>query len=179
MKKTISVLMAAAMLASSAAAFSTFADATEGAGGEEATYSDKVLNCGKYIPEIDGEIDEEAFKAYREKFEAALCDDLNSSMAITVLYDMLKADISDATKYALAESFDYVLSLDLTTAHAQKEEDNSVDAELESYVLQKIEERKAAKKEKDFAKADAIRDDLLAKGIVLKDTREGVIWHKA
>ena len=50
MKKTISVLMAAAMLASSAAAFSTFADSTEGAGGEEATYSDKVLNCGKYIP---------------------------------------------------------------------------------------------------------------------------------
>ena len=54
-----------------------------------------------------------------------------------------------------------------------------VDAELEAYILEKIEERKAAKKEKDFAKADAIRDDLLAKGIVLKDTREGVIWHKA
>ena len=127
----------------------------------------------------DGEIDEEAFKAYREKFEAALCDDLNSSMAITVLYDMLKADISDATKYALAESFDYVLSLDLTTAHARKEEANSVDAELESYVLQKIEERKAAKKEKDFAKADAIRAELLEKGIVIEDTREGVKWKKA
>jgi cysteinyl-tRNA synthetase len=54
-----------------------------------------------------------------------------------------------------------------------------VDAELEAYILEKIKERKAAKKEKDFAKADAIRDDLLAKGIVLKDTREGVIWHKA
>ena len=127
----------------------------------------------------DGEIDEGAFKAYREKFEAALCDDLNSSMAITVLYDMLKADISDATKYALAESFDYVLSLDLTTAHARKEEENSVDAELESYVLQKIEERKAAKKEKDFAKADAIRAELLEKGIVIEDTREGVKWKKA
>ena len=46
-------------------------------------------------------------------------------------------------------------------------------------VLAKIEERKEAKKAKDFAKADAIRDELLAKGIVLKDTREGVIWHKA
>ena len=56
---------------------------------------------------------------------------------------------------------------------------HEVDAELEAYILEKIEERKAAKKEKDFAKADAIRDDLLAKGIVLKDTREGVIWHKA
>ena len=54
-----------------------------------------------------------------------------------------------------------------------------VDAELESFVLAKIEERKEAKKAKDFAKADAIRDELLAKGIVIKDTREGVVWHKA
>ena len=100
-------------------------------------------------------------------------------MAITVLYDMLKANMSDATKYALAESFDEVLSLNLTTAHAAKEADNSVDAELESYILSKIEERKAAKKEKDFAKADAIRSELLEKGIILEDTREGVKWKKA
>ncbi len=126
----------------------------------------------------DGAVDEAAFKEYREKFEAALCDDLNTSMAMTVLYDMLKADISDATKYALAKSYDEVLSLNLTTAHAKKEQDNGVDAELESYVLAKIEERKAAKKEKDFAKADAIRNELLEKGIVLEDTREGVKWKK-
>jgi cysteinyl-tRNA synthetase len=127
----------------------------------------------------NGEVDKAKFDEYRGKFEAALCDDLNSSMAITVLYDMLKDDMSDATKYALAESFDEVLSLDLTTAHAAKEAGNTVDAELESYVLAKIEERKAAKKEKDFAKADAIRNELLEKGIVLEDTREGVKWKKA
>lgn len=127
----------------------------------------------------NGAVDQEKFDAYRAKFEAALCDDLNSSMAITVLYDMLKDDMSDATKYALAESFDEVLSLNLTTAHAAKEADNSVDAELESYVLAKIEERKAAKKEKNFALADAIRNELLEKGIVLEDTREGVKWKKA
>ena len=92
---------------------------------------------------------------------------------------MLKSDISDATKYALAESFDEVLSLDLTTAHAAKEAESQVDAELEAYVLAKIEERKAAKKEKDFAKADAIREELLNKGIILEDTREGVKWKKA
>ena len=111
-------------------------------------------------------------------FEDALCDDLNSSMAITVLYDMLKDDMTDATKHALAESFDEVLSLDLTTAHAAKEADDGVDAELEAYVLAKIEERKAAKKGKDFAKADAIRNELLEKGIALEDTREGVKWKK-
>ena len=57
------------------------------------------------------------------------------------------------------------------------EEKAEVDAELESFVLAKIEERKEAKKAKDFAKADAIRDELLAKGVVIKDTREGVVWH--
>lgn len=127
----------------------------------------------------DGDVDREKFAAYRAQFEAALCDDLNSSMAITVLYDMLKDDMSDATKYALAESFDEVLSLDLTTAHAAKEAETQVDTELEAYVLAKIEERKAAKKEKDFARADAIRSELLEKGIILEDTREGVKWKKA
>ena len=127
----------------------------------------------------DGEIDGKKFAEYRERFEAALCDDLNSSMAITILYDMLKDEMNDATKYALAESFDEVLSLDLTTAHAMKEADKEVDAELEAFVLAKIEERKAAKKEKDFAKADAIRAELLAKGIIIEDTREGVKWKKA
>ena len=99
-------------------------------------------------------------------------------MAVTVLYDMLKDEMADATKYALAKSFDEVLSLDLTTAHAAKEADNGVDAQLKAYVLARIEERKAAKKEKDFVKADAIRNELLEKGIALEDTREGVKWKK-
>lgn len=139
---------------------------------------DKLI---KKIGTLDkaGEVDREKFDLYKAKFEEALCDDLNSAMALTVLYDMLKDNISDATKFALAESFDKVLSLDLTTAYAEREAENSVDAELEHYVLAKIEERKAAKKEKDFAKADAIRSELLGKGIVLEDTREGVKWRKA
>ena len=143
-----------------------------------AAYEKLVKRIGSLKRE--GEIDQVQFDDYRAKFEAALCDDLNSSMAITVLYDMLKADISDATKFALAESFDRVLSLNLTTAQAAKEADDSgVDEELERYILEKIEERKAAKKEKDFAKADEIRNDLLEKGIILEDTREGVKWKKA
>ncbi len=127
----------------------------------------------------NGTVDMAKFEQYRTMFEEALCDDLNSSMAVTVLYDMLKDDMSDATKYALAESFDEVLSLNLTTAHAAREASNGIDAELESYVLARIEERKAAKKEKDFAKADAIRKELQEKGILLEDTREGVKWKKA
>lgn len=126
-----------------------------------------------------GEVDRVKFDEYRSRFEEALCDDLNSAMAITVLYDMLKADISDGTKFALAESFDEVLSLDLTTAQAAKESDTGIDRELEAYILKKIEERKAAKKEKDFARADAIRAELLERGIIIEDTREGVKWKKA
>ncbi|MBQ6856251.1 MAG: cysteine--tRNA ligase, partial [Lachnospiraceae bacterium] len=70
------------------------------------------------------------------------------------------------------------LSLDLLKEEAV-EENTDVDAELEAYVLAKIEERKAAKKAKDFALADAIRNELLEHGIVIKDTREGVKWEKA
>ncbi len=127
----------------------------------------------------EGQVDQEKFAEYREQFEAALCNDLNSSSAITVLYDMLKADISDATKYALAESFDEVLSLNLTAAREAKKADNGVDPEMERYILEKIEERSAAKKEKNFSKADAIREELLQKGIVLEDTRQGVVWKVA
>lgn len=120
----------------------------------------------------DGDVDQAKFDEYKAKFTDAITNDLNTSMAITVLYDMLKADMSDATKRKLVESYDKVLSLDLLS----EEEQTSVDSELEAYINEKIEERKQAKKAKDFAKADAIRDELLGKGIELKDTREGVIW---
>ena len=99
-------------------------------------------------------------------------------MALTVLYDLLKADTNDITKYELIKDFDRVLSLNLENAKSI-ETTEGVDEELEAFVLAKIEERKEAKKAKDFAKADAIRDELAEKGIVIKDTREGVVWHKA
>ena len=52
-----------------------------------------------------------------------------------------------------------------------------MDGELEAYILSMIEERKAAKKEKNFVRADEIRNELLAKGIIIEDTREGVRWR--
>ncbi len=121
----------------------------------------------------DGVVDASIVAEYKEKFVDAVGNDVNTSMGITLLYDVLKADMDDATKRAIIGSFDEILSLDLL-----KEEvvEASVDAELESYVLAKIEERKAAKKEKNFVLADAIRNELLEKGIVLEDTREGVKW---
>ena len=127
----------------------------------------------------EGEVDEAVYAEYRRKFEDALCNDLNTSMAITVLYDLLKADCNDVTKRKLAASFDEVLSLGLFDGEKAEEKADDVDAELVSYIEAKIAERKEAKKAKDFAKADAIREELLQKGIVLEDTREGVKWKRA
>lgn len=124
----------------------------------------------------DGSVDEEAFAGFRNKFEDAICSDLNTSSAITVIYDVLRSDINDMTKLELIKSFDEVLSLDLLKDHGNDKE-SSVDSELKEYIIAKIEERKAAKKEKDFARADAIRDELAAKGIQIKDTREGTVWE--
>lgn len=120
-----------------------------------------------------GELQEEKQKLYHDKFLNAINSDLNTSMAITVLYDLLKDnEVNDFTKRSLIESFDTVLSLNLL----QEVEEAKIDDELASYVESKLAERKQAKKEKDFARADAIRDELLSKGITIKDTREGTIW---
>ena len=122
-----------------------------------------------------GAVDENGFASFREKFEASLSNDINTSSAITVIYDVLRSELNDATKLALVKSFDEVLSLNLTRAFTEEKE--SVDEDLEKYILEQIEERKNAKKAKDFAKADAIRDELAAKGVMIKDTREGTVWE--
>lgn len=123
----------------------------------------------------EGEVNAEKMQPFADAFMEAIGNDINTSQALTVVYDVLKADISDASKYALIEKFDQVLSLDLTKD--PKENLSEIDDALKSFVEAKIEERKAAKKAKDFATADAIRDELLAKGVAIKDTREGTVWE--
>ena len=119
------------------------------------------------------EVEEEKMPIYIEKFSAAIEDDLNTSNMITLVYDVLKDDnLADGTKFALIEKFDEVLSLDLTVI-----EEKNIDSTLEKEILAKIEERKEAKKNKDFNKADSIRDELLSKGIKLIDTREGTTYE--
>ena len=129
----------------------------------------KTLNLSN-----DGIIDEDKFDMYNKKFISFLDDDLNTSSCLTVLYDMLKDnDLNDVTKRKLTESFDKVLSLDLL-----KKNEVSLNDELVSYIEEKIALRTLAKQNKDFIEADKIRNELLEKGILLKDTREGTIWNK-
>ena len=117
----------------------------------------------------EGIIDDKAFNLYNDKFKACLEDDLNTANAITILYDVLKSDINDATKYQLISKFDEVLSLDLL-----KKQEQTI---AEEYILQKIKERNDAKANKDYTLADQIRDELKKEGIILKDTKNGTIYE--
>ena len=101
-------------------------------------------------------------------------NDLNTSLAITALLDMLKSNLNGATKWELVGRFDTVLSLDLQKKSREPEEKGSLDGQIEALIA----ERQAARKAKDFALADKIRDDLKAQGIILEDTPQGVVWKK-
>ncbi len=138
----------------------------------------KLKNRIAQIP-AEGEVDDALVKQWHDKFAQTVGNDVNTAMGITLLYDAVKEDMNGATKRAVIDDFDKVLSLDLLKADTAQGAGNDVDDELAAYVKAKIEERKEAKKAKDFAKADAIRNELLEKGIVIEDTREGVKWHKA
>ena len=137
-------------------------------------YDKLIARIAALDPE-DGAVDEAAMDELRVKFNRSMCNDLNTAMAITALYDVLKAKINGATKLALIEEFDTVLSLDLIKAAGElrkKEAEKYADEDPE--VLALVEERTAAKKAKDYARADEIRDILKEKGITLKDTPAGV-----
>ncbi len=110
----------------------------------------------------EGETDQNVFAEYKAKFVDAISNDLNTSMAITVLYDLLKADTNDITKYELIKDFDKVLSLNLKMQRAQRQP-RALTLNLRALSLPKLRREKKQKKAKDFAKADAIRDELLAK----------------
>ena len=136
--------------------------------GAENAY--KKLLSRTYALKFGENVNNELFEEWNDKFKSCLEDDLNTANAITVLYDLLKSDVDNDTKYHLVSSWDEVLSLDLLKKDQPK-------LENEEYILNKIKERDEAKKNKDYQTADAIREELLNKGIVLKDTREGTIYE--
>ncbi len=128
----------------------------------------KLLNKINSLSE-EGEIDTNKFDEYNNKFIEYINNDLNTANAITLIYELLKNDIVNGkTKLELIRSFDKVLSLDLIRKEKVSDKHN--------YIMSKIDERNNAKKNKDYALADKIRNELAKEGIILVDTREGTTY---
>ena len=138
----------------------------------------------------DGEVDQAVFEQYKAKFVQQMGNDLNTSMGVTAIFDALKAKTNDATKLALIGDFDTVLSLSLLEKAAKVREEQAKaqtaqtaggytvtgegDPAIDALVMQRYE----AKKAKNFAEADRIRDELKAQGIEIVDTKGGASWKR-
>ena len=139
----------------------------------------------------DGQVDESAAAKLKEKFLTQVGNDLNTSMGVTCLYDVLKAPVNGATKLAVLEDFDRVLSLSLLEKAAALREQEAAQAKsasgdggftiqgegdpaIDALVLRRAE----AKKAKDFAGADRIRDELKAQGVEITDVPGGAVWKR-
>ncbi len=156
----------------------------EGMDNTKVAYT-KLLQKIASLKENDGDIDTEAYEKLTADFKEALDNDLNTSLAVTVLYDVLKAKTNDATKRKLIADFDTVLSLSLLEkgaelAKAAKEEAAGaapdIDPELAAKIEAMIRERAEAKAAKNYARADEIRGELTAMGVTLKDSKEGTTY---
>lgn len=137
----------------------------ENAQGEEISEAERAL-----LPEIEG---------YVKKYEESMEDDFNTADAIAAVFELVKFTNTQAgsgsTKAFVKLLFDKITGLcDILGLLVNKKEEV-----LDSDVERLIEERQAARKAKDFARADEIRDQLASMGIILKDTREGVQWKRA
>ena len=132
---------------------------------------DKLKNRVLAINDI-GELDTTKFGYYTDKFKEELSNDLNTANGVTLIYDLLKDDsVNGHTKIEIINDFDKVFSLDLT----KKTLNTSID--MDKYIKDKIEERRIAKMNKNYELSDSIRDELLDKGIILTDTREGTTYR--
>lgn len=135
---------------------------------------DKLLNKIKLIKEnLAGELDGDKIIYYQNSFIKSLENDLNTSSAITVLYDVIKdTSLSNNSKIYLIGDFDKVLSLNLLD-----DKENNIDDELKKYIEKQIDLRKQAKENKNYELADNIRKELEQQGIYIKDTREGTVYE--
>ena len=154
-----------------------------------AAYNKLIARIAGLKPE--GEVDQVVFDEYKAKFTQTMGNDLNTSMGVTAIFDVLKAKTNDATKLALIGDFDQVLSLSLLEKAAKVREEQAKaktaqaaggeytvtgegDPAIDALVMQRYE----AKKAKNFAEADRIRDELKAQGIEIIDTKGGASWKR-
>ena len=145
----------------------------------ETAYEKLVARVAALKPD-GGEVDEAALAALKARFAEALDNDLNTSLAVTALYHALKAKTNDATKLAAVADFDGVLGLSLMEkAEALRKKNAEPAEEHDERIEALLAERAAAKKAKNYAEADRIRDMLAAEGITIIDTPQGAKWKRA
>lgn len=151
----------------------------EGLEGAKSAYNKLIsrIDAIKNAKVNGEELQSDEVAKFDDKFKEALNNDLNTSMAITTLLDVLKSDMNVSSKLILVQKFDEVLGLSLMTYNVNQEE-SAIDDDLRKVVEEKIEERKAQKKAKNYAEADRIRAELLEKySIELIDTAEGTKYR--
>ncbi len=145
-----------------------------------ATRLDELVNAGNGDAMTDKETENaKEIQSYVDKFEAAMDDDLNTADAISAIFELVKfanTTISDDSTSAYAKAlYDTLSKLCDILGIVIKEDKGMLDDEIERL----ISERQQARKDRNFARADEIRDLLTEKGIILEDTREGVRWKRA
>ena len=140
----------------------------------KAAYGKLIEKIAPLTQESGGDIDKAEYERLDKAFREALDSDVNTAMAITVLYDVLKSKANAATKLALINDFDKVLGLDLVAnAKLFLEESANASADIPAEVMELVEQRKEARKAKDFALADELRDKIASLGYEVKETRQG------
>ena len=152
------------------------------------TFQKLIAKIAALQPSGGEAVDEAALAALQAKFRKALDNDLNTSLAITAIYDALKAKTGAATKLAAIGDFDRVLSLDLLAkadavrkaqaAQVKTVGEVIIDGEGDPAIDALVKRRIDAKKAKDFALADQLRDELKAQGIAVTDLPNGAKWRR-
>ncbi|MCQ2468231.1 MAG: cysteine--tRNA ligase [Ruminococcus sp.] len=148
----------------------------DNAAGAYSKLAEKIIPLTK---DRNGDIDKAEYDRLMGVFTDALDNDLNTSLAVTAVYDVLKSNANSATKLALINEFDKVLGLDLEkNAVKMAEEAENASSDIPAEVLELVEQRQAARKEKNFALADEIRNKIAALGYEVKETRQGTEINK-
>ena len=140
------------------------------------TFNKLIAKIAPIAADPSGDIDKAEYDRLMQSFNDAMGNDINTAQSVTCLYDVLKSKASNATKLALIGEFDKVLGLDLIK---KAQESNSADeSDIPAEVLELVEKRKEARKAKDFALADQLRDQITALGYEVRETRQGTEINK-
>ena len=144
-----------------------------------------VSNLNFLLQNAAGEMTEEEKKLAKEaegfiaKFDEAMDDDFNTADAIAAIFELVKfanTNAKEGSSKAFVQALkDEIVTLSDICGLIVEKKEEMLDGDIEALIA----ERQAARKEKNFKRADEIRDELLAKGIILEDTREGVKWKRA